>query len=196
MLSVFGRLCAVLLVCGLVSACAVEKGASPGQIDQVAYRSSDPAYVSLVTMVNARTGKAAHSALIINASQQVIYDPAGTFQYRELVERGDIHYGASPRLVNYYKRYHARFSHFTHEQRVYVSPAVAETVLRRAQAQGPSPKMWCNIHVTGVLNDTGAFGDLRQSFFPEILRQQFARLPGVVDFYTREEDRAKTVPIN
>jgi len=179
----------------VVSGCAVEVGSSPAELAAARHVSDDPPYVSVVTMVNNGSGRAAHSALIINGSERVIYDPAGTFQHQELAERGDIHYGATDRMVSYYMRYHARFSHFVHEQRLYVSPAVAEATLRRAQLQGPSPKMMCNFHTTDILNDVGAFGTLNASIFPEKLRQQFATIPGVQDHYTREDaDRAKAVP--
>jgi len=193
-LVVFLRALAALFLALSVSACAVEVGSSPAEVAAARHISDDAPYVSLVTMVNSRTDRAAHTALIINASERVIYDPAGTFQHEDLVERGDIHYGATDRMVSYYKRYHARFSHYVHEQRLYVAPNVAETVLRRTQAQGPSPKMMCNIHTTQILNDVQVLGAFQSSIFPQELREQFGRIPGVQDSYTREDDRTKAVP--
>ena len=184
------------LLLAQLAGCASEVGSSPAEVAAARYATEEAPYVSVLTMVYQRSGRAAHSALLINGSQRVLYDPAGTFQHPDLTERGDIHYGVTDRMLDYYLRYHARFSHFVHEQRIYVSGEVAEATLRRAVAQGPSPKMWCNIHVTKVLNDVGAFGRLRSSFYPEKLRRQIARLPGVRDSYTYENDRGKTVPIN
>lgn len=37
--------------------------------------------ISLYTMVNNESGAGAHSALVINASQRVIFDPTGTFKH-------------------------------------------------------------------------------------------------------------------
>ena len=188
------RLLSVLLLLVTLAGCAIEAGGTPAEIAAIRHTSDQRPYVSVVTMVNTRTDRAAHSALIINASERVIYDPAGTFQHKDLVERGDIHYGATDRLVDYYLRYHARFSHYVHEQRLYVPPEVAEATLRRAEAQGPSPKMMCNFHTTDILNDVGAFGRLKSSIFPQTLRAQFAELSGVDNRYVREDDRTKSVP--
>ena len=188
------RTAAILATLATLGGCAVENGAAPEEIAITRHVSDEPPYVAVVTMVDRRDGRAAHSALIINASQRVIYDPAGTFKHADLVERGDIHYGATDRMVSYYKRYHARFSHYVHEQRIPLTPEQAEAVLRRAQAQGPSPKMFCNIHITAVLNDVRFLGRLRSSFYPEVLRDQVAKIPGVQDSFVYEEDRGKVVP--
>ncbi|MEM9791321.1 MAG: hypothetical protein AAF848_00155 [Pseudomonadota bacterium] len=184
------------LVLGLVlllAACAVEEGATAVEIASKRYVSVENPYIEIVSMVERRSERAAHTAMIINASQRVIYDPAGTFQHEDLVERGDIHYGANDRMVSYYERYHARFSHYVHVQRIVVSAEVAERVLKRAQAQGPSPKMFCAVHAASVLNDSLGTSFAR-SFFPEDLRRSVARMPGVIDRYRYEEDRTKAVP--
>ena len=186
---------AILLGClALVTGCAVEVGASKQSLAAARHVATEPPYVEVVSMVDRRDGRAAHTALIINASERVIYDPAGTFQHEDLAERGDIHYGATDRMVSYYERYHARFSHFVHVQRIPVTAQVAEGVLRRAEAQGPSPKMFCTYHTFGVLNDSLPGVTLERSFFPEALRRQVADLPGVADRYRVEEDREKAVP--
>lgn len=188
------RFLAGLLLVAALAACAEEKGAAPYQIDQARHVSDEEPYIALVSMVNRKDEKAAHSALIINASQRVIYDPAGTFQHPELVERGDIHYGATDRMVDYYKRYHARFSHYVHEQRIRVPYEIAELALQRAQAQGPSPKMFCTQHTIAILNDVPGLPDFKPTFFPENLRREVARIPGVIDAYVYEQDDGKNVP--
>lgn len=186
---------AILLGClALAPGCAVEVGASKQSLAAARHIAAEPPYVEVVSMVDRRDGRAAHTALVINASERVIYDPAGTFQHEDLAERGDIHYGATDRMVSYYERYHARFSHFVHVQRIPVTAQVADAVLRRAEAQGPSPKMFCTYHTIGVLNDSLPGVALERSFFPEALRRQVADLPGVSDRYRVEEDREKAVP--
>lgn len=192
----FVKLIGLMMMIALTSACAVEKNASSKNIAAVSHVSEERPYIAVVSMVNRGSGRAAHTAMLINASQRVIYDPAGTFQHPELQERGDIHYGVNDRMLSYYNRYHARFSHYVHTQKVYVSAETAEAVLRRTQAQGASPKMFCTIHTGEILKDIPQFSHIQPGFFPEGLRRQMASVPGVIDSYVIEEDREKVVPTN
>ena len=187
----------LLLFVTLTAACAgVEVGAPAAEIARARHVSDDPPYVAVVSMVHVQQQRAAHTALFINASQRVIYDPAGTFQHPDMPERGDIHYGATDRMIDYYERYHARYSHYVHVQKIPVSAATADAVLRRAQAQGPSPKLFCTVDTIEILNDVPQIPRFNSSFFPESLRGQVARLEGVQDSYRYEQDRGKTVPVN
>lgn len=188
------RLLIAVVALGTSAACAVEEGASVQDISTARAVTGNPPSISVVTMVKRSDNSAAHSALVINGSHQVIYDPAGSFKHPELIERGDVLFGANDRLVNYYERYHARSAYYVHVQKFDVSADVAETALARAQAQGPSPKMFCNIHTVAVLNDIPGFGGLKSSFFPEDLRRQIALKPGVQNRYLYEEDHRKVVP--
>ena len=191
------RVAVSMLLVALTAACAgVEVGAPPAEISRARFASDEPPYVAVVSMVHRDQQRAAHTALFINASQRVIYDPAGTFRHEAMPERGDIHYGATDRMIDYYERYHARFSHYVHVQTIPVSAATAEAVLRRAQAQGPSPKLFCTVDTIAVLNDVPQIPRFYSSFFPEALRQQVAQVSGVQDRYRYEEDRGKTVPVN
>lgn len=150
--------------------------------------SDEPPSVTLLSMVSTKSGRSAHSALLINGSEQVLYDPAGTFQHPDLPRRHDIHYGVTPRFLDYYERYHARFSHYVHSQKVYVSRETADLVLANAVAQGRTPKFLCNTSVAGAVQPVPPFGGVRGGFFPETTREDFARLPGVEDSYVREVD--------
>ncbi|QHQ33774.1 hypothetical protein [Algicella marina] len=188
------RLIGAILILLAVAGCAREVDASYEEVARARYVSEEPPYIAIVSMVDRSDERAAHTAMIINASERVIYDPAGTFQHRDLQERGDIHYGATDRMVDYYERYHARFSHYVHTQKIYVTAELAERVLRRTQAQGPSPKMFCTLHTGQILKDQPEFAFLKVGFFPENLRRQFARYPGVVNSYVVEEDAGKVVP--
>ena len=76
------------------------------------------------------------SALLINGSQQVLYDPAGTFTHPDLPRRGDIHYGMTPRYVDYYERYHARFDYFVEAQKVPISRAAGRPAHRQRPGRG------------------------------------------------------------
>jgi hypothetical protein len=172
----------------LLAGCEIYEPASPEEISRASYVSSEPPSVTLVSMVNTRSGRSAHSALLINGSERVLYDPAGTFTHPDLPRRGDIHYGITPRFLDYYERYHARHSHFVHSQTVYVSRATADQVLANAKAIGPTPKMLCNTSVAAALRPVSPFTEVRVSISPEASRRDFARIPGVEDSYVREDD--------
>jgi hypothetical protein len=172
----------------LLAGCEIYEPANPDEISRARYVSEDPPSVTLVSMVSTRTGKSAHSALLINGSERVLYDPAGTFTHPDLPRRGDIHYGITPRYLDYYERYHARHSHFVHSQTVYVSRATADQVLANAKAIGPTPKMLCNTSVAAALRPVAPFTEVRPTISPEDSRKAFAQIPGVEDSYVREDD--------
>jgi hypothetical protein len=65
---------------------------------------------------------------------------------------------------------------------------VADQVLANAQAIGPTPKMLCNTSVAAALRPVPPFTEVRTTIFPEASREDFARIPGVVDNYVREDD--------
>jgi hypothetical protein len=175
----------------ILAGCETYAPASPEEVARARYESPEPPSITLLSMVNARTGRSAHSALLINGSQQALYDPAGTFTHPELPRRDDIHYGMTPRYVDYYERYHARFSHFVHAQKVEVDRATADQVMANAQAEGKTLKMLCAGSVTGALRGVHPFEEVRGSFMPESVREDFSRIAGVQDSFVREVDVGK-----
>ena len=74
--------------------------------------------------------------------------------------------------------------------------AVAEAALRRTQAQGPTAPAYCTIHTTEILNDVSGLPTFRTTFWPQSLREQMARVPGVQDRYVYEDDVGKQIPVN
>lgn len=182
------RALTALLVVLALAGCETYRAAEPEEVARARYVSEAPPSVTLLSMVNAETGRSAHSALLINGSEQVLYDPAGTFQHPDLPRRSDIHYGVTPRYLDYYERYHARFSHYVHAQQVQVSRATADQVLANAEALGRTPKMLCAGSVTGAVRSVEPFTRVRSTLFPESVRRDFAAVPGVQDRYVRESD--------
>ncbi len=187
-----------LLLCVplLLAACAEHVVSDPELVAARRYTSQERPYVELVTTVKRDTEKGAHVGLIINGSERVIWDPAGTFQHEDLAEVEDVHHGATDRLVSYYKRYHARFSHYVQSQRVYLDPASAERLLISARNHGAVPKMFCSTATADVLRVLPQFANVSRSMFPERLRASFARIPGVEDSYIEEQDTGQNVPTN
>lgn len=183
-------LCA-LLAAAFLAGCEIYDPATPEEIAQAVYVSPEPSSVTLLSMVSTRSGRSAHSALLINGSQQVLYDPAGTFTHPDLPRAGDMHYGMTPKYVRYYKDYHARFGYFVQAQKVEVDRATADRIIAQAQAQGKTLKMHCAIAIAGALRGVPPFQDVRTSYFPEGARKDFARIAGVEDSYTYGDDVGK-----
>lgn len=184
MRSAFMALAAVLALAG----CEVYKPATPEAIAAARYVSPEPPSVTLMSMVSNRTHGSAHSALLINGSQQVLYDPAGTFTHPDLPRNGDIHYGMTPRYVDYYERYHARFNYFVEAQKVPVSRATADQLIANVQAEGKVMKMTCALAVGEALRPLPPFQQAPVGLFPDALRRYFATVPGVQTSYVYDDD--------
>ena len=180
-----------LLAATALAGCEIYEPASYPEIEAARYVSPEPPSVTLMSMVNTRSGRSEHAGLLINGSQQVLYDPAGTFTHPGLPRSGYVHYGMTRRYVDYYERYHARFDYFVEAQKVPVTKAEADQLIANAQAIGQSLKMTCGLDVADVLQPVPPFTGVRKSFFPQALREDFQRLPGVQDSYVYERDIGK-----
>jgi len=185
---VWRRIACALAGAFALAGCEVYEPAAPEEIARARYESAEPPSVTLISMVKTSSGRSAHSALLINGSERVLYDPAGTFEHPNLPRAGDIHYGMTPKYVEYYERYHARFSHFVEAQTVQVSREAADRIIANARAEGKSFKMTCSVVTADVVQDVPPFTSVRSSWFPETLREDFARIPGVETRYRRETD--------
>ena len=84
---------------------------SDAAVTTAAYRHAGPASLSLITMINNGSGTGAHTSLMINASQRVIFDPAGTVRHARLPEKDDVLFGVTPAIEDFYVRAHARKTH-------------------------------------------------------------------------------------
>lgn len=162
--------------------------APQADIDRVAYTHPGPKSLTLLTMKNTGSGNGAHSGLIINASQRVLWDPAGTFGHPSIPERNDVHFGANPQIEQLYISFHSRVTYYTLIQQVEVSPEVAELALRSALANGPTPKAACTRHTSRMLGTLPGFESIRPTLFPNNLADQFAEIPGVRSREYREND--------
>lgn len=173
------RLLLSVLAAAVLSGCEIYTPATPDEIARARYVSSEQPSITLMSMVDERSGSSAHSGLLINGEQQVLFDPAGTFTHPDLPRAGDIHYGMTPRFVDYYERYHARFDYFVEIQRVSVTKEQADRILANAMAYGQSLKMECAIAVSRVVQTVPPFTGVGTTFFPESIREDFAVIPGV-----------------
>ncbi|WP_373355469.1 hypothetical protein [Pseudoroseicyclus sp. CXY001] len=155
---------------------------------RVAYRAPGPAMLSLITVRSTGNDSGAHTGLMINASQRVIFDGAGSFHHETIPERNDVFFGITPAVEWLYLSFHARETYYVIRQDLVVSDAAAEQALRLALAAGPVPKAACTRAAAGILQQLPGLGSIKKTLFPDRLQEQFARIPGVVTSEIREDD--------
>lgn len=160
----------------------------PEVVAKSAYRHDGPPALTLYTMVSNRTGQGAHSSIMINASQRVIFDPAGSVAHSAIAENADVLYGITPRIADFYARAHARETYHVVIQRIEVPAEVAEEALRLAVANGPVAQAFCANATSNLLKKLPGFQSIRPTFYPLNLSEQFGRLPGVTTRVLREND--------
>lgn len=189
MLRIFLALLALiaLTACG-AGGTSSAPNASDSAILAARYVGDDQPSVTLFTVVNNQTGSGAHSGLLIDGSERVLFDPAGSFNHPRLPERGDVHHGMSNPMVAFYIDYHARETYRVIEQKQPVSPMVAEMVIARAKARGAVPKAHCANSISAILRDVPGFESLGVTFFPNRLADQFGELPGVMTRVITDDD--------
>lgn len=176
----------VLTACG--GGVANAPYASDAAVQAARVANEGPTSITLFTVVNNKTGAGAHSGLLINASERVLFDPAGSFYHPRLPERNDLHYGFNDRMVAFYIDYHARVTYKVVEQTVLVSPQVAEMVKARAIARGAVAKSFCANSISGILSGVPGFESIGSTMFPNKLSEAFGRLPGVTQRTITDDD--------
>lgn len=176
----------------VLSGCGAETIYAPdAAVAQARFVSDQPPSVTLFTVINNRSGAGAHTGLLINASQRVMYDPAGSWTHPRLPQRGDVFFGMSDKMVDFYIDYHARETYRVVKQTVPVSPQVAELVLRRALEQAAAPKSFCASSTSTVLDGVPGFESIPQTFGPKALMTAFGGLPGVQGRTITDDDADK-----
>lgn len=172
-----------------LAACGAEPVWAPDEaVARARYVSNEPTSLTLYTVVSKRNGSGGHSALMINASQRVLFDPAGTFKVGSVPERNDLLYGITERMRKLYIDYHARETYDVLAQTILVSPAVAEQALREAQSYGAVNKAFCGNSVSDILKDLPGFENTPRTFSPIRISEAFAAHPGVMTHLYRDGD--------
>jgi len=172
-----------LAALGLVltlGACATESVWAPDEaVARAAHVPEGPPSLTLMTMISNRDGSGQHSALLIDGSQRVLFDPAGTWWHPQAPERNDVVFGMHDALFAHYMDYHARETFHVVVQEVPVSAEVAEHLIAAVQEYGPVPNAQCSISITRILSRTPGFESLGTNWFPRRTMNAFAELPGV-----------------
>lgn len=175
----------------LLAACATtaERTWAPdAAVAAARYVKPGPKQVTLFTVVSNRSNAGAHSGLLINGSERVMFDPAGTWYHPRLPERNDVHFGVTDQMVDFYIDYHARETYRVVEQTVTVSPEVADMVIARAKAYGAVPKAQCAKATSSVLSGVPGFENIPHTWYPNKLSDAFAKLPGATRQVFTDDD--------
>jgi hypothetical protein len=172
----------------LAGCTAQEVWAPDDVVSRAMHREEGPTYLTLYTMKNIGSGNGAHSALLINASQRVMFDPAGSWKQDRMPERNDVLFGVTPLLERYYVSYHARVTYFVIGQTIMVAPEVAERALALALANGPVPQAHCSRATSRILRQLPGFENIRVTWSPARLSDDFGMLPNVTTAEYREND--------
>ena len=114
-----------------LAACAADPTWAPDEMVADAHvTTSNPPTLTLFTVINVDSGNGGHSALLVDASERVLFDPAGSFYHPNLPERNDVFYGMSDRAVNFFIDYHSRESWRVVRQDLLVGWLAARRILR------------------------------------------------------------------
>ncbi len=172
----------------ILAGCAGKGVWAPDEdVARAAYAHDGPPRLTLFTMLNNRTGAGAHTSLMVNGSQRIIFDPAGSFKHETIPERNDVLYGATPQVVDVYTRYHARKTFHVKIQRLDVSPKVARQAMALMQNHGAVGQAMCSKSTSGILAELFP-GRISPTWYPKTLAAQFGALPGVTDETLHEYD--------
>ncbi len=184
------RISAALLLLAAVAGCTkpVTNPADDATIAAATYRNPEPPSLTLYTVINNRTDEGAHTGLLINASQQVIFDPAGSFYSSATPERDDVIYGITPQLEKAYRGAHARSTFHVVSQEISVSPAQAERALQLAQQNGRVPDAFCASATSRLLAQVPGFESIGRTMYPKTLMNEFGQIPGVKTSRYYEDD--------
>lgn len=175
------RVWGALLLPLILAACGAAEPvwAPDDQVARAIYRHDSPPSLTLVTVINNESGAGGHTGLVVNGSQRVIFDPAGSFKSPQVPERNDVVIGANPRVMAFYIDYHARPEWRVITQEVRVSPEVAQRALALVQNNGAVKKAHCARSTTAILQQLPGFSHVKQTWYPKQAMEAFARTPGV-----------------
>lgn len=167
---------ACLAALAALSACTVPNkgGATPDEVARAAYVHDGPPKLTLYTMLSNRSGSGAHTSLMVNGSQRVAFDPAGSFRKEGIVSHNDTVYGMTPYLTDVYTRFHARETYHVVVQEIEVSPEVAELALQMVVNHPAVMQSYCARATSELVAKLPGFEDVKPSFYPRALMDQFA----------------------
>lgn len=186
------RLWLILLVlAAAVSGCtAIAPYAKDEVVAAASYRDDGPREFKLMTVINVDSGSAAHSALLINGPERILFDPAGSFEYGPIPERNDVLFGISPRHEFVYKTSHASEKRYIQIQTVQLTEEQGMAAYQAALNWGASPAAYCTRATSGVIRSIPGFESINSTWYPRKLADQLSTFPGVSQELYYEGDAA------
>jgi hypothetical protein len=148
-------------------------------VARAAYSPGGQPTITLYTMVSNDTGAGGHTAVMINGSQRVLYDPAGSWRHPLVPEQGDVHFGFTEFMRSFYIDFHARTTYHVVVQELPVSLAQANAAIAAVRAQGAAPPAYCARYTSTALNRVPGLEGLGTTWYPVSLMERFAEVPGV-----------------
>lgn len=168
------------LGCAAVAGCAEPIRDTPEAIQAAFYRSDGPPELVLFTMVRVQTGKGAHTGLLIDGPQRVVFDAAGSYRHPRTPRLNDLHYGITPAREEFYINYHARETYSVRRQSLQVSEAAAAKALALAEASRPVMGLFCTYRTSEIIAQLPGFEGFPVTMFPDVASDAFGAYPGVV----------------
>lgn len=169
--------------------------APEAEVQRAVYRHTGPSSVTLYTVINNRSGEGGHTAVMVNGSQRIMWDPAGTWWNPGSPERNDVHYGITPRMEEIYVDYHARVTWRVVIQEVPVTRETADGLIAAFQANGAVPKAQCANVTTAILSRFPEFAGVGRTWYPKRVMEDFDRLPGVTKSVVYDDDDDNNQPL-
>jgi hypothetical protein len=169
--------------------------APEAEVQRRAYVHEGPSAVTLYTVINNRSGESGHTAVMVNGSQRIMWDPAGTWWNPASPERNDVHYGITPRMEEIYVDYHARVTWRVVIQEVPVSRATANGLIAAFEANGAAGKATCAIVTSRALREFPEFAHVRPTWYPKKLMQDLDAVPGMTKSVVYDDDDDNNQPL-
>ncbi|HID68574.1 MAG TPA: hypothetical protein EYP31_10045 [Roseibacterium sp.] len=178
------RLAVAGLIALTLAGCAGESVWAPDDaVARATYVPTGPATVTLITSINTRNNSGAHSALLIDGAQRLLFDPAGSWHNPGIPERNDVLFGMSPGYMDLYIAFQSNGVFEVRTQTIEISAATATLLSQEVQAYGAVPPAFCSRSITEILGRTPGFEEISRSFFPLNIMEQFGQLPGLTEEY-------------
>lgn len=148
-------------------------------VARATYVPPGPATVTVITSTNTRMDSGAHTGLLIDGAQRLLFDPAGSWFNPGIPERNDVLFGMTPEYLDLYVAFQSNGVFEVTMQTVTVSPEVARQLSQVVQSYGAVPPSQCSRSISRILSTTPGFESIRPSYFPTALLNQMAEIPGV-----------------
>ncbi|GAB5447803.1 hypothetical protein [Gymnodinialimonas sp.] len=148
-------------------------------VARATYVPPGPATVTVITSTNTRMDSGAHTGLLIDGAQRLLFDPAGSWFNPGIPERNDVLFGMTPEYLDLYLAFQSNGVFEVTMQTVEVSPAVAQQLSQVVQSYGAVSPSQCTRSISTILSNTPGFEAVSPTWFPTALLNDMANVPGV-----------------